>query len=148
MTSRVDVAQARSSDSAGVDLERLAVLGPKEPWHVALLLPRTGGDLSPVIDTYERDALLARTGGQVLLRGYHESRLNVHYQPVPRVGGISRTPGDKTSPLPYWAIALRRRVGSRRWAWICACGGGSMSAAIARGNIGPWGVCDDKILTG
>ncbi|MDN5872500.1 MAG: DEAD/DEAH box helicase [Nitrococcus sp.] len=92
MTSRVDAARARSSDSKAVELGRLAVLGPKEPWQVALLLPRAWDDLSPVIETFERDALLERTREQVLLRGHLESRPDTHHRPVPRVNAYISDP--------------------------------------------------------
>lgn len=73
----------QNNNSAG--LGRLTVLGPREPWQVALLLPRGWDELAPVITVFNHNDLLARHGEQVLLRGRLTGQPSIYYRPVPRV---------------------------------------------------------------
>lgn len=67
------------------DLGRLTALGPREPWQVALLLPRTWDEIRPVVTVFDQNDLLARLGEAMLVRGRLLSPPSVHYQPIPRV---------------------------------------------------------------
>ncbi|MBZ9574483.1 DEAD/DEAH box helicase [Modicisalibacter sp. MOD 31.J] len=78
-------AQASATDKPGGGLGRLTALGPREPWQVALLLPRTWDDLSNVVTAFEAVALRPRLGETVVLRGRLADLPQTHFRPVPRV---------------------------------------------------------------